>query len=71
MPVAVVCGDTRPITATAIVTIVATVTIVVTAQPQLAAERHLGSLTCHVLRSKEKEEVYSHFLANSSTVFSK
>ncbi len=35
----------------------------------IVEERHLGSLTCHVLRSPEKERVYSHFLANSSTVF--
>ena len=36
---------------------------------RIVEERHLGSLTCHVLRSKETDEVYEHFIANSSTVF--
>ncbi len=36
---------------------------------RIVEERHLGSLTCHLLRSRETEELYQHFIANSSTVF--
>ena len=35
---------------------------------RILEERHFGSLTCHVLRSKERP-LFDHFLANSSTAF--
>jgi hypothetical protein len=35
---------------------------------RILEETHFGSLTCHVLRSKEAP-LFDHFIANSSTAF--